>query len=211
MGAILYRRRPAAFAFRPQFAWNHEHGRLKVCGCGVSAPFDADGEDQIVLGVDGLRITAFAVDHAPVTPAVGYRFDYKGRSLCISGDTLRSSNLERVCDGVDVLVHEALQPALVGKMEAILRARGNENAAKIMADIVDYHASPEDAAESARTTKAKMLVLSHLVPPLPSKILYPAFLGGAAERYGGPIVVGEDGMLFSLPAASHDIERKNLL
>jgi ribonuclease Z len=56
-----------------------------------------------------------------------------------------------------------------------------------------------------------MLVLSHLVPPLPFAYLYPAFLGDAPARFDGAIVVGEDGMLFSLPPKSDAINRRSLL
>ena len=34
-----------------------------------------------------LIVTSFPVDHAPVSPALGYRVDYRGRSVVISGDT----------------------------------------------------------------------------------------------------------------------------
>jgi ribonuclease Z len=60
-----------------------------------------------VLERNGLRIIAFAVDHAPVAPAYGYRFDYRGRSVVISGDTTRSANLIRAADSADLLIHEA--------------------------------------------------------------------------------------------------------
>lgn len=191
---------------------HHGTAIVPVSGGGSKArPFAMDGPSQVVYTKGDLTITAFTVDHRPVEPAVGYRFDYKGRSICISGDTVRSANLERACKGVDILIHEALQPALVGEMEAALKARGNNNAARIMFDIVDYHASPEDAADSARVTGARMLVLSHLVPPLPSSLLYDAFLGDAGNRFEGPIVVGEDGMIFTLPANSEAIERSGLL
>ena len=74
-----------------------------------------------------------------------------------------------------------------------------------------YAPFPEQAAESAKAAGAQMLVLSHLVPPLPLSYLYPAFLGDAKNRFDGPIVVGEDGMLFSLPPKSKAIERRNLM
>jgi ribonuclease Z len=178
---------------------------------GTARAFAMTGARAVVFERDGLRITAFTVDHEPIAPAVGYRFDYKGRSLCISGDTKKSPNLEAVCKGVDVLVHEALNPALVQKMEAAAATNGQAGAAKIMHDIQDYHAAPWEAAESAQTTGAGMLVLSHLVPPLPSRWLYPAFLSDATSRFSGPIVVGEDGMMFSLPAGGKMIDRNRLM
>jgi len=181
-------------------------------GGGAEArPFDIEGNKAVVLKRKGATVTAFKVSHDPVDPAVGYRFDYKGRSLCISGDTKKSANLERVCKGADMIVHEALQPVMVTEMQEQLSAQGNASAAKMMFDIKDYHASPEDAAESAQSTGTKMLVLSHLVPPLPLKYLYPTFLGDAENRYDGPIVVGEDGMFFSMPLDSRNIEQSELM
>jgi len=56
-----------------------------------------------------------------------------------------------------------------------------------------------------------MLVLSHLVPPLPSRFLHAAFIGDAESRFTGPIVIGEDGMLFSLPSGSTTIDRVRLM
>ena len=202
----------AAYATDDSYRTAH-HGEAiaPTSGGGAEArPFAVVEQDTLVLRRDGLTITAFAVDHDPVAPAVGYRFDYKGRSACFSGDTVKSSNLERACAGVDLLVHEALQPALVKEMEAAMKQRGQNGTAQIMFDIVDYHASPEDAAESASSAGARMLVLSHLVPPLPMTYLYPAFLGGAEARFDGPIIVGEDGMLFSMAADGEGIEQARL-
>lgn len=191
---------------------HHGEGVAPSSGGGAEArPYEMAGERAVVLESGGLTITAFKVPHDPVDPSVGYRFDYKGRSLCISGDTKKSPNLERVCAGADLIVHEALQPAMVEEMQAQLEAQGNASAAKIMFDIRDYHASPEDAAESAEVAGAKMLVLSHLVPPLPSAYLYPAFLGDAESRFDGELVVGEDGMFFTLLPDSETIDQRELM
>ncbi len=178
---------------------------------GIARPFEMTGPTTLVLERDGLTITAFTVNHDPIKPSVGYRFDYKGRALCISGDTKKSPNLEAACKGVDILVHEALNPVLLQKMEVAAAANGQAGAAKILHDIQDYHTTPEEAAESAQAAGAAMLVLSHLVPPLPSQWLYAAFLGDATGRFSGPIVVGEDGMMFSLPPRSKTIDRNRLM
>ncbi len=178
---------------------------------GIARPFEMTGPRTVVLERDGLTITAFTVNHNPIEPAVGYRFDYKGRALCISGDTVKSANLERVCKGVDVLVHEALDPDLLGKMETAAAQDGQAGAAKIFRDIRDYHTTPEEAAASAEAAGAGMLVLTHLVPPLPSRFLHAAFLGEAKSRFSGEIVIGEDGMLFSLPAGSRKIDQARLM
>ena len=164
---------------------------------GTAVPFalpePGSGDTAIVLEEDGLKVTAIRVDHGPVKPAVGYRFDYKGRSVVISGDTAKSPSLIAAAKGADLLVHEALQPKLVGMMTAGLDAKGSKNLAQITRDIVNYHTAPEQAAEVAQAAGVRELVLNHIVPSIPSGFFYPAFLGDAAARFAGPIVVGEDG------------------
>lgn len=174
-------------------------------------PAAGAGDTAVVLDDRGLKVTAIRVDHGPVEPAVGYRFDYKGRSIVISGDTSKSASLIAAAKGADLLVHEALQPRLVGMMTKGLAARDMNNMAQITRDILNYHATPEEAAEAAREAGVKRLVLSHIVPSVPSKFFYPAFLGNAAQRYEGPIVVGEDGMIFSLRAGGSGITQSRLM
>lgn len=180
-------------------------------GGATAMPFDLAGNAAIIFDDGGVQVTAFRVDHDPVSPAVGYRFDYKGRSIVISGDTAKSAILVAAARNADLLVHEALQPKMVATMTKALEAKGIKNTAQITRDILDYHATPEEAAESAAAAKVKKLVLSHIVPAVPNSFFYPAFLGDAKDRFSGPIVVGEDGMLFTLPAGSKDIRQKNRL
>jgi ribonuclease Z len=177
----------------------------------VAQPFTIAGAPMIVLDDGGLRITGFPVDHHPVEPAVGYRFDYKGRSVVISGDTGPSPSLDAAARGTDLLVHEALQPRLVTRLTNALAARGIANTAQITRDILNYHSSPEQAADAARAAGAGHLLLTHIVPPLPLRFAYPAFLGEAAEHFDGPITIGEDGMIFSMPAGSTAITQDKLL
>jgi ribonuclease Z len=155
-------------------------------------------------------ITAFRVDHAPIDPAVGYRFDYKGRSIVITGDTKKTASVQALSKGVDILVHEALQPKLVKILETEFANQQQNNMSQVMRDILNYHTTPEEAAEQAAAAGARELVLNHIVPPLPVRYAYPAFLGDAASFYDKPITVGEDGMLFSLPANSTTVDRKRL-
>jgi ribonuclease Z len=180
-------------------------------GGATAIRFAMEGDLAVVFDEGGVKVTAFKVDHDPVSPAVGYRFDYKGRSVVISGDTAKSASLVAASKDADLLVHEALQPKMVAAMTKALDAKGIKNTAKITRDILDYHASPEEAADAAKAAGVKQLVLSHIVPPIPSAFFYPAFLGDAPKRFSGPIIVGEDGMLFSLPAGSKAIEQKDLL
>ena len=77
----------------------------KAPGDGITV-VSHDIKQGIVFDEQGVKVTAFLVDHGPVTPAFGYRVDYRGHSVVLSGDTRVSENLIRFAQGVDVLVHE---------------------------------------------------------------------------------------------------------
>jgi ribonuclease Z len=175
---------------------------------GTAQPFPApvEGRGEIVIEEGGVKVTAFRVDHTPVDPAVGYRFDYRGRSLVISGDTIKSANLQRFADGADLLLHDALAPHLVAILTRGAQAAGRENIAKITRDILDYHASPVDAAEVARDAGVGFLLYYHVVPPFPISPLETAFLEGVDAVYDGPLAVGRDGTTIHLPAGSDAID-----
>lgn len=176
----------------------------------VAHVFEESGRPVVVHDQDGLTITAVAVKHDPVHPAVAYRFDYLGRSVTVSGDTAKSQALIELSASTDILVHEALNADMVGVLGNELAARSQPRLAKIMADIPGYHTTPVEAAESAAEAGADMLVLSHIIPVLPSRALYPAYLKGTKAAYDGPIILGEDGMMFVLPEGSEKIMRKRV-
>ena len=175
---------------------------------GVAHPFPppAEGRGEVVIDEGGVKVTAFRVDHTPVDPAVGYRFDYGKRSLVLSGDTIKSKNLQRFAEGVDLLVHDALAPHLVAVFTRGAEAAGRENIAKISRDILTYHASPVDAAEVARDAGVGFLLYYHIVPPLPLAPLENAFLEGVDAVYDGPLAVGRDGTTVHLPVGSDAID-----
>jgi ribonuclease Z len=165
----------------------------------------------VVFDADGLKITAIRVDHAPVAPAFGYRIDYAGRSVAFSGDTAHDEGFIAAARRVEVLFHEALQPVMVRAMEEAVAARGQANLAKVLSDIPDYHTTPEEAARAAAEVGARLLVLYHIVPPLPTRLLHPVFLGDAGDLFSEPIEIAEDGLLVSLPTNSDEIHTRQLL
>ena len=179
----------------------------------VAHPFTfAEGRDSVVvLNEDGVKITAFKVNHGPVEPAVGYRFDYKGRSVVMSGDTAPSPVVARYAKGADLLIHEALSPRLVNLIRAASLKAGLTNRAQIMHDIQNYHTSPHDAAGIAKSAGVRALLLNHIVPPLPMRALEGPFLGDARKVFTGPLWIARDGDLISLPAGGSDIIHKRLL
>lgn len=166
----------------------------------------ADGTDsQVVYDQGGVKVTVVRVIHDPVKPAFGYRVDYKGRSVTLSGDTVYSPALVKAAKGTDLLLHEALNKQMVAALGAKLAERGRGDAARIMGDIQGYHASPEDAARAATDAGAKALVLYHLVPAPPARLIEPLFLGQAPKAYAGPLKLARDGMMISIPAGSQAV------
>ena len=75
----------------------------------------------------------------------------------------------------------------------------------------DYHATPQDAANSATEAGAGALALTHIVPPLPLKGLEGPFLGDTRKLFDGPLWLAEDGDLYSLPRGGDGVERSNLI
>ncbi|MEN8183570.1 MAG: MBL fold metallo-hydrolase, partial [Myxococcota bacterium] len=113
---------------------------------------------EVILQEGELRITAFPVDHSPVTPAYGYRFDYRGRSVVVSGDTVHTPTLIEAAAGADVLVHEAQANHIVEIIRETAQRAGRPRAVKILSDIPDYHTSPVEAAEAANEAGVGLLV-----------------------------------------------------
>jgi len=158
-------------------------------------------EETVVYDQDGVRITAFHVSHAPVDNAVGYRVDYAGRSIVISGDTARSSSLARAARGADLLVHEAISLELNQIMQDAANTGGRQNVGAIFHDILFYHTSPEDAGATATEAGVDALALTHLLPATPLPGLDLVFERGAKRTFDGPVWVMRDGDVISLPRA----------
>jgi len=180
---------------------------------GAPHPFAVDraAPDVTLIDEPDLKVIAFPVEHHPVEPAVGYLFIYKGHRVVVSGDTAPSTRLEAAARGADVLVHEALAPNLVAIQRAEALKAHRDNLAAIFHDILSYHTTPEQAAAIAERDHVRYLLYTHIIPPLPSRALYPAFLGRSGEIFHGRLRVGEDGDLLTLPAGSTDIRLSHRL
>ena len=166
--------------------------------------------EEVILQDGDLKVTAFEVDHDPIRPAVGYRFDWKGRSVVLTGDTALSANLVENAKGADVLVSESLSPAMIALVQKQMSAAGNPRVAKIMSDIPDYHVSPVDAAKMANDAGVKFLVYTHHIPSIQvSNPLY--FAGVAAVRPADQWVAGWDGYRVDLPVGSTEVKQGELL
>ena len=134
--------------------------------------------EGVVYDDGDVRVTAFEVDHAPVKPAFGYRFDSGGQSIVVSGDTRPNANLIRFAKGADILVQEAYLPEHLDKTDK----------PEVAAKLKSYHTSAEEAGEIAAAAGVKTLVLTHLIPAGAEK----TFAERAAKTFHGKIIVGDD-------------------
>jgi ribonuclease Z len=150
--------------------------------------FDSDG---VVYDVDGVKVTAFAVDHGElIKPSYGFRVDYDGRAVVISGDTRFDRNLIEAGKGADLVIHEVALASdeLLASSEQFQR-------------IVAHHTTPEEAGIVFAEINPKLAVYTHLVilsgptiPEAPLSTLIPR----TRTNYDGPLVVGEDLMSFDI-------------
>lgn len=180
---------------------HHGKGVAEPRAAGLAAIAFDSAAPVVVLEENGLKVTAFPVLHEPVTPAVGYRFDYKGRGVVISGDTAYSENVVAAAKGADLLIHEAQANHMVAKMQEAAAKAGNARLAKILSDIPTYHTSPEDAARAANEAEADWLVLSHLTPAPDNPVAKRIFMRGVSKVRKSNVRMGEDGMAVLLPAS----------
>jgi len=192
-----------------------EHGLNAAAADLAARPFGlaSAGERQthmaskVIYDADGLKITAFQVVHEPVYPAVGYRFDFKGRSVVVSGDTTLSPNLVRHATGADVLVHEGQSEAMRRAFAHALAEGGSPRLAKIIGQVGNYHATPQQAAREANEANVRLLVFTHMGPIAPDNwILRQIFARGVATvRRASGWVLGFDGFTLDLPVGSRAI------
>ncbi len=140
---------------------------------------------------DGMKITAFEVEHMPVNintgqrlelrgQTLGFRIDYRGRSVVFSGDTrsTKASKLLTYGKDVDVLIHEVQVPS-----------PGNSKEAKLANVSLVVHSTPEQASYIFSQTKPRLAVYSHIIPPDTSK---EQLVSASRPFYKGPLIVAHD-------------------
>jgi ribonuclease Z len=163
----------------------------------IAEEFTVEG---VVYDKDGVRVTAFEVDHGDVIkPAYGYRVDYDGRSVLISGDTRFDKNVIKYGTGVDVLIHEvaAVRPELLkdGQVQRVMA----------------HHTSPQEAGRVFQLARPRLAVYTHLVllarPGVPA-LTVEELVAQTRDTYAGPLIVGEDLMTFKVAKAGVEIIRE---
>jgi ribonuclease Z len=133
---------------------------------------------------NGVKVIAFEVDHYPVVPAFGYRIEYSGHSVVLSGDTRYSENLIKFSKGTDLLIHE-----VVIAPDTLSRSDPRYN-------ILAHHTTPEQTARVFNEVRPKLAAYSHIVK------LYGGteqeILKRVKSNYSGSVIMGEDLMSFSV-------------
>jgi ribonuclease Z len=204
-----------AYSFDTRYR-NLHHGEQAMPAAGAvlvarTVELAAGATSAVVMEEAGLRVSAFTVDHGPVRPAYGYRFEYDGRSVVVTGDTGASPGLVDSFRGADLVVHDALAAHLIGPVVEVARARGEERWANLASDILDYHATPGQAVDLARQAGVRALVLTHLVPAPGNAVERRLFLAQIGTLdWDGEVILGHDGMHFALPGGTDAIERHDL-
>jgi ribonuclease Z len=136
----------------------------------------------LILDEDGVKVSAFLVDHASIIPAYGYRIEYEGRSVVISGDTTTTESLYEQGKGVDVLMLEVLSPSTIDYLHSIF----NE---KQTAKVISYHMTAEQTADIFAATKPRLGVYYHTDNSDKSA---KSLLSATEKVYEGPVIVSHD-------------------
>lgn len=176
-----------AFAFDIRIRRDVEE---KFPGSGIKV-IATDIREGIVYQANGVKVTAFLVDHGPVKPAFGYRVEYRQHSVVLSGDTRPSENLVKFARGADLLIHEVgarskQDPIFTGPPDELLP---NSRATRgLVKKILDHHTDPLEAGTIFERVKAKLAVFSHY--PGAAATILPL----VRQTYAGPLEFGEDGM-----------------
>ncbi len=159
------------------------------------APGEIAWQDEL------LTVTSFPVDHAPVEPAVGYRVDYRGRSVVISGDTVATDTLFAAARNADLLLHDALSRTLLDPTITAAAELGIPAIPQIMTDVIDYHADSTSLEARAAAAGIRQLAYYHLVPAPANALAEKMFMRGLSEH----TLLVRDLQTFDLPPNSTEI------
>jgi len=170
-------------AFEEDIKFRLYEDRASPDGVAIEAKDIAEG---IVYEESGIKVTAFEVDHGPTKPAFGYRIDYRGRSVVLSGDTRYSENLIKYAKGADLLIHEVVS------LKSLKERERGEEWEKM---IISHHTTPEQAGDIFSIVKPRLAIYSHIV--LPSAIEQD-IIPPTRKIYSGLVELGEDLMVIEV-------------
>lgn len=128
-------------------------------------PLANTSQTVLVYSKNGLTVKTFLVNHVSAVPAYGYRIDYNGKSVVLSGDTIRNQNVIDHATGADVLIHETMNVTYaLDHVEQLIAAGNIATANSFSCNVPGSHTSEEDLANIAYITDVKRLIITHIVP-----------------------------------------------
>lgn len=150
-----------------------------------------DIDEGVVYEQNGVRVTAFHVKHANLKDAFGFRVDYRGHAVVISGDMASNENFIKYAQGADVVIHEV----------GVARPELLEKDAGVRQMLATHHSSPEDAARDFARIKPRLAVYTHFTRPrrddIP-EVSVAEIISRTRAIYSGPLEAGEDLMSISI-------------
>lgn len=138
-------------------------------------------EAGVVLERGGVKVSAIPVEH--VEDSYGFRIDYEGRSVVISGDTRPSETLTTAATDADLLVHEIMA---IG--EELLASRPAA-AQSMMRRVLSTHTTPAQVTEVLRQSGPRLAAFNHVSL---NGITEEEVLEEIRSTYDGRVEMGED-------------------
>ena len=162
---------------RPDIDWRIEHHEDLTWEPDVHVREVRDG---VVFEQNGVRVIAAPTLHLPVKDTVGFRVEHDGRAVVIGGDSVPCEGLDRLCAGADVYVQTVLRRPLIENIPA-----------QCLREILNYHSSTEDAAQTAARAGVKTLVFTHMMPNH-MRGTEQDWINDAKPLFDGDVILGED-------------------
>ena len=168
----------------PDQQYRHDHhDDLRANGPLTVNVEEVSPGDRFSIGA--MSASVHETDHRPVKPSIGFRLEHDGKVVALAGDTVPCAGLDEMCHGADVYVQTVIRHDLVSALADAL-----PNGSR-MRDILDYHSSVEQAAQTAARAGVKNLVLTHYVPPMAAG-QEDDWRSHATPHFDGPVIIGPD-------------------
>ena len=155
-------------------------------------------DEGYIYEEDDVRVIPFKVPHhkGSDVPSYGYRVEYNGYCVVISGDTSYSENLIKYSEGVDLLIHEVATAPL------------DEEIPEGIEFVLSYHTLPEECGRIFSKVHPKLAVYNHIL--LFMGVSLDEVLERTRSVYDGPVIVGEDMMQIQIGETVQVINRRDL-
>jgi ribonuclease Z len=173
-----------------------------------------DGSSAVVWSAqdpagNDIVVKAFQSVHTTKENTCGYRVEYLGRSVVISGDTREVVSTDNYQDA-DLLIHESVNMGMIEGMATAAEGTGTPQGAAAafgLRTAAADHTATLDIAAAASEAEVGAVVLTHILPPIPAEPLFEAmFVAGMAPTFGGPVFVSQDKDCYYLPPFTGVIE-----